>query len=138
MRKLILPVLAVFVFAGISFAATPVKLSLWDKIAIPSDDEVIGLEFGIGSYTPKVNGLALNWLYGKSDIVIGAQSAFVNFNNEKITGAQVGVFNKAKYVKGAQIGIVNMTDDMYGVQIGIVNHIKSSSLPWMVFVNAKF
>jgi hypothetical protein len=138
MKKLLSALFAVMLFAGASFAATPFKLSLWDKFAIPPSDEVIGLEFGIGSYTSEVSGAALNWLYGKTDKLVGAQIAMANFNTEKVIGFQWGFFNKAKYVKGVQIGVVNMTEDMYGVQIGIVNHIQTGSLPWMVLVNAKF
>ncbi|MDR2191361.1 MAG: hypothetical protein LBO62_00570 [Endomicrobium sp.] len=138
MKKVLLPLFAMALFSSVSFAAAPFKLSLWEQVAIPPSDEVSVLEFGIGSYTPTVTGLALNWLYGRTDNLTGAQIACANFNSEKVTGVQFGFFNKAKYVKGAQVGIVNMTEDMHGVQVGFVNHIKTGQLPWMVFVNAKF
>jgi hypothetical protein len=138
MKKALLSLAAVVLFSGASFAAVPFKLSLWDKIAVPPDGEVTGLEFGIGSYTPEVRGIALNWIYGKTDKITGAQLAFVNFNTESVAGLQYGFFNKAKYVKGVQLGFVNMTEDMHGVQIGLVNHIKTGKLPWMIIVNAKF
>jgi hypothetical protein len=138
MKKVLLALFAAAMFAGTSFAAVPFKLSLWEKFAIPPSQEVIGIEFGIGSYTTEVSGLALNFLYGRTDKVIGAQVAMLNFNTESVTGVQYGFFNKAKYVKGVQIGFINMTEDMHGVQIGLVNHIKTGPLPWMVLVNAKF
>jgi hypothetical protein len=138
MKKVFLSLAAVTLFAVSSFAAVPFKLSLWDKIAVPQSEEVDGLEFGIGSYTTEVSGIALNWIYGKTDILTGVQFALVNFNTEKVTGLQSGFFNKAKYVKGVQVGFVNMTEDMHGVQIGLINHIKTGPLPWMVIVNAKF
>ncbi|MDR3113225.1 MAG: hypothetical protein LBU09_02500 [Endomicrobium sp.] len=138
MKRIILALFAVTLFSGVSFASVPFKLSLWEKVALPPSDEVVGLEFGIGSYTHEVSGIALNWLYGRTDKLIGAQIAFLNFNTESVSGVQYGFFNKAKYVKGAQIGFINMTEDMYGVQIGLVNHIKTGALPWMVIFNAKF
>ena len=152
MKKVLLAVVAVLGFAGASFATTPIKLSLWDKFAIPPSDAVYGLEFGIGSYTPELKGLAWNFLYGKTDDALGAQLSIVNFsksflgleygcanlNSGHITGAQVGFFNRSQSVKGLQLGFVNMTEEMKGVQIGLLNFIKNSSLPFMVIVNAKF
>jgi hypothetical protein len=152
MKKVLFAAVAVLVFTGISFAATPLKLSLWNKVAVPPGDAVYGLEFGIGSYTPEIKGVALNLLYGKTDDVVGAQFAFVNFsqtflgfehgaanlNSAHISGVQLGFFNKSKSVKGLQLGVVNMTEDMQGIQIGIANFIKNSTLPFMVIVNAKF
>ncbi|MDR3124758.1 MAG: hypothetical protein LBU10_02625 [Endomicrobium sp.] len=54
-------------FAWFSFASTPIKLSLWDEIAIPKDDTLKGLELGIGIYTPNVKGVVFNWIYSKTD-----------------------------------------------------------------------
>jgi hypothetical protein len=133
-------------------AEAPFKLSLWEKTALPSDDSVSVLEFGLGSDTPKVIGLAWNFIYGRTENIIGAQVAivnwskalrgfecgFVNFNEGHIAGVQIGIFNKSKSVKGLQLGIVNKTDDIYGVQLGIANFIKNSSIPFMVILNAKF
>jgi hypothetical protein len=138
--------------AGICSADPFFKLSLWEKTALPSDDAVSGIEFGIGSDTSKVKGLAWNFLYGKTENVKGVQLAFINwsntflgfewgaanFNEGHIDGVQMGFFNRSKSVKGIQFGVVNMTEDMKGIQIGIANFIKNSSLPFMVIVNAKF
>jgi hypothetical protein len=46
--------LALTVFTCVSFTSTSIKLSLWDKIDIPPDDTLEGLELGIGMYTPNV------------------------------------------------------------------------------------
>ena len=152
MKKVLLAVCAVALFAGASFAAVPVQLSLWDKIAVPPSDAVHGLVIGIGNYTQELRGVSYNLIFAKTDDAIGLQSAIVtksskftglqagcvNFNCGEVTGAQYGFFNKAKSVKGLQLGIVNMTEDMQGIQIGIVNFIKTGPLPVMVIFNAKF
>jgi len=137
MKKMFLSFAFLTLFAASSFAADPFKLSLWDKFAIPQSEDAL-IEFGIGSNTQNIGALALNWLYSQTNTLVGAQIGIVNFNYEKVSGAQVGFFNKAKYVKGAQVGVVNMTEDIYGVQVGVINHIQNSKLPWMVFFNAKF
>jgi len=153
MRKLLLALFAVAMIAPVALAAsTPIKLSLWDKIAVPAMDTVYGLELGIGSYTPELKGVSWNFIYSKTDNAIGWQAAFVsltndfcglqsgcvNINSGEIQGVQYGFFNKAQSVKGLQLGFVNMTDDMQGIQIGLVNFIKTGTLPVMVIVNAKF
>jgi hypothetical protein len=152
MKKILLGLTTVIIFAGICSAEATFKLSLWEKKALPSDDVVNGIEFGLGSDTSKVKGLAWNFIYGRTKNVIGAQVAIVNwsnafigvewgaanFNAGHISGAQVGFFNKSKSVKGIQLGVVNMTEDIEGVQIGFANFIKNSSLPFMVIVNARF
>jgi hypothetical protein len=56
-----------------------------------------------------------------------------------VTGAQLGIFNKAKRVEGLQLGLVNMTGTIHGLQIGLVNVIeKGGWLPVMVIVNGNF
>jgi hypothetical protein len=153
MKKLSFAVLSIVFLAGIALAeAVPAKLSLWNKIAVPPSDSVIGLELGIGSYTPEVTGVSWNIVYSRTDNITGwecgfftvtkditgAQTGFINFNEGNITGLQWGFFNKARSVKGVQIGFVNMTETMYGVQIGLVNFIKTGKLPVMVIANANF
>ncbi|MCL2390426.1 MAG: hypothetical protein FWD54_07375 [Endomicrobia bacterium] len=152
MKKVLLAVCAVALFAGASFAATPIQLSLWDKIAVPPSDAVHGLVIGIGNYTPELRGVSYNFIFAKTDDAIGLQSAivtksnefaglqagFVNFNCGEVTGVQYGFFNKAKSVKGLQLGFVNMTEDMQGIQVGLLNFIKTGPLKFMVIANAKF
>ena len=153
MKKVLLAVCAVVLFAGASFAAaTPIKLSLWGKIAVPPADSVHGLVIGIGNYTPELRGVSYNFIFAKTDDGIGFQSAFVtktneflglqggfvNFNCGEIKGVQWGFFNKAQSVRGLQLGFINMTENMYGIQIGLLNFIKTGPLPVMVIANAKF
>ncbi|MDR1696468.1 MAG: hypothetical protein LBR69_07605 [Endomicrobium sp.] len=167
MRKVLLAVCSVLLFAGSSFAAaTPVKLSLWNKIAVPASDTVYGVEIGIGTYTPEFKGVAWNAVYARTDNGLGVQMAavtsttkfgglqygLVNFGRGSVAGAQIGFLNKSKVVKGLQCGFFNMAEDMTGLQfgfinktekmkglqLGLVNIIKRSPLKFMVFANAKF
>ena len=166
MKKMFLALFAVALFVGASLAATPIKLSLWDKVATPQDDSVEMLEIGIGTYTPELIGVCWNLIYSRTDnatawqtglvtrskqfvgyqtgfIVFsenfkGLSSGFINLNKGEAVGVQYGFFNKAKSVRGWQIGIINITENMYGVQIGLANFIKTGKLPVMIIVNAKF
>jgi hypothetical protein len=152
MKKVVLALLSLAVFACISFASTPIKLSLWEKIAIPTDDTLEGVELGIGMYTPNVKGVSFNCIYSKTynakawqtGIVTitnhfeGLQSGFINLNKHKISGVQLGFFNQAHSVKGLQVGFINVTENMQGIQIGLVNFIKTGRLYVMVIANAKF
>ena len=130
-----------------------IKLSLLDELALPSVSEVKGLELGlIYSKTEKMDGLQYTFIYSKAEKLRGVQVGFVT-NAEKASGLQWGAVNIAKDMAGAQIGWVNYADKFTGfqfglvnytkrmesgVQIGLVNIITNSSLPGMVFANAKF
>lgn len=57
----------------------------------------------------------------------------------EITGLQLaGVMAKAKKVTGLQLALITYCDDLTGVQLGLVNICKSSSIPFMLFINAKY
>ncbi|MDR2396196.1 MAG: hypothetical protein LBD57_06315, partial [Endomicrobium sp.] len=142
MKKGVLVLLSLAVFTVLSFASTPIKLSLWDKFSIPQDDSLEGLELGIGSYTPNVKGVSFNLLFSKTDNAFawqtgivtltnnfeGLQLGFINWNQNNVSGIQLGFFNKAISVKGLQLGFINVTENMQGVQIGLVNLIKTGKL----------
>jgi len=166
MKKVLLALCTVFAFAAVSFAGTPIKLSLWDKIAVPNNDSVCGLEIGIGTYTPNLRGVGWNIIYSQTDdakawqigIVtiskqfVGLQTGLlsmsetfkgvsfgaVNWNEGEVTGVQWGFFNMAKSVSGLQLGFLNMTENMNGIQIGFLNFIKDGKLPVMIIANARF
>ncbi|MCL2485063.1 MAG: hypothetical protein FWF00_05625 [Endomicrobia bacterium] len=126
MRKVLLAVCAVAFFAGASFAATPIKLSLWEKIAIPPADAVHGVELGLVSYTPELRGVSWNFLFAKTDDAIGVQIGMVTISNEFVglLLGQFANFNKGS-VKGLQWGFVNHTPSLTGLQIGVVNFAES-------------
>ncbi|MCL1972866.1 MAG: hypothetical protein FWG57_07780 [Endomicrobia bacterium] len=154
MKKVLLAVCAVVLFAGASFAATPIKLSLWDRISLPQDDAVHGLELGIGSYTPELRGVAWNFIFTKTDDavgwqaglvtlskdVVGLQSGLVNLNQGNVKGVQWGFVNQAKSVNGLQLGFVNIADSGsdFALQIGLVNFLGDSSIYKVFpFINLK-
>jgi hypothetical protein len=119
--------------------ATPVKVSLFPKLAIPSNQVVHGLDLGlIATKVDEVQGVQLGWLYcGTSKKMVGLQSGFVS-GATIITGLQWGFINVADDVTGVQAGFINVTAKMKGVQIGLVNVIKKGVVPAMVFINANF
>ncbi|MDR0820163.1 MAG: hypothetical protein LBN19_01355 [Endomicrobium sp.] len=153
MKRLLSALCAIAVSASISFATTPLKLSIWEKTAIPQDDSVNGLEIGIGTYTSEVKGIICSLIYAKTDdcsgwqhawlitfteLFKGLQTGIINLNSGEISGIQKGFFNKAVSVKGLQIGFINVAENMEGVQIGFINFIKKSPIPIMIIANAKF
>jgi hypothetical protein len=167
MKKMLLAVSVLVLFVSSSFAATtPIKISIWDKIALPPADKVVGLELGLGSHTKDLTGVSLNLILSKSedaggiqyalvvlaDKMKGIQSGFVSISGRSMSGIQLGFYNGANTMKGIQYGVINnannfsglqlgllnMTNNMYGLQIGLINYIKNSSLPFMVLINLKF
>jgi hypothetical protein len=141
MKKLI-ALVAVVLVAGVVGAsaqeATPVKLSLLPGISIPASKTVHGLDLGIlATSINEVQGVQLAWIYGKTEKLVGVQSAFVE-EADDVTGVQWGFYNGAKSVTGVQLGFINVTEQMNGVQLGLVNVIKKSPLFVMVFANAYF
>ncbi|MDR1474099.1 MAG: hypothetical protein LBS38_00190 [Endomicrobium sp.] len=151
MKKLLLSFCLLCAFVAVSFAETPIKLSLWEKIAVPDEDSVCGLEIGIGTYTSKLVGVGLNFIYSKTDDAKAWQTGIVTISkqflglqtgllalSEDVTGIQFGFLNVAKSVSGLQFGLINMTENMNGIQIGLVNFIKTGKLPVMIIANAKF
>jgi hypothetical protein len=150
MKKVLMALCALFAFAAVSPAGTPIKLSLWDKIAVPNDDSVCGLEIGIGTYTSELVGAGWNFIYSKTDkakawqtglVTIskefsGLQSGFVNlsetlegvsygyvnYNSESLCGVDLGWLNWSKgEVTGVQWGFLNIAESVSGLQLGFVN-----------------
>jgi hypothetical protein len=152
MKKVVLAFLALTIVVYVSFASTPIKLSLWDKIAVPKNDTIEGLEIGIGMYTSNVIGVAWNCIYAKTDeatawqagiVTItnnfkGLATGFLNWNENEVIGVQCGFFNDAQSIKGLQLGFINITENMQGIQIGLINFIKTGKLSVMIIANAKF
>lgn len=70
---------------------------------------------------------------------VGVQLGVYDRVGKHISGAQVGIVNRASSVKGLQLGIVNLTAQMDGLQIGLWNQIDAKDT-WNVIpiVNWKF
>ncbi|MDR0485489.1 MAG: hypothetical protein LBH29_02040 [Elusimicrobiota bacterium] len=156
MKKFVSAIAIVLLFASLSFAVTPVKLSLWKGLDVPQDDTLRGIEVGLGSYTPDMTGFIFDLLMNKTDDAAGVQMAlitittnmkglqwgFINVSNQEISGVQLGLLNKADKINGLQFGFINLANDLYGVQIGLINYIGSQTLPYnlpfTIILNFKF
>ncbi len=134
------------------------KLSLWDNMAVsvPSNnDEVSGLDFGIGSKAEHVSGVQFDFIYAnatndfdgvqwawihtvtpefkgvqgaiyaKSDEFTGLQGGLVTKNTQTYTGVQWGMVNFSNSFTGVQAGWVNIAKDVNGLQFGLVNYTEN-------------
>lgn len=141
MKKVLVAVMAVAVFAGVSFAATPVQLSLWDKIALPTNDAVHGLEIGIGSNLAEAKGVQWNIIYSKigsgwgwqeglvttvTGKYTGLQTNLVGLNEGTVTGVQFGFVNYGGSFEGLGFGFVNYNKSLTGVQFGFINYAENA------------
>ena len=109
MKKVLLALCAVFAFAAVSFAGTPIKLSLWDKIAVPNNDSVCGLEIGIGTYTPNLRGVGWNIIYSQTDDAKAWQTGIVTISKQFV-GFQTGLLSMSETFKGVSFGAVNWNE----------------------------
>lgn len=141
MKKLLAVIGLLVTFSSAAFAGdvTPVKVSLFPKLAIPPAQTVHGLDLGlIATKVDEVKGVQLAWIYGGTrQEMVGVGLGFIN-SAHKMTGLQYGFVNLADDMTGVQLGFVNVSDKMTGVQIGLVNVIKTGVIPAMIFVNANF
>ncbi len=127
MRKVLLAVCAVAMFAGVSVAATPIQLSLWDTIAIPKNDAVYGLEIGIGNSLSEAKGVQWNFIYSKVGSGWGWQTGLVTQLTGSYTGLQTGfvALNDGASFTGVQFSAVNYGGDFTGLGLGFINYTKS-------------
>lgn len=141
MRKVLLAMCAVVMSASAIFAATPIQLSLWDKIAVPKNDAVYGLEIGIGSNLSEIKGVQWNLVWSETESglgwqaglltringdFIGLQTGLVHLNEGTLKGAEFGFANIDGSVKGVSLGAVNYAKDLTGVQFGFFNYAESA------------
>ena len=142
MKKVLLAALAVVMMAGASFAATPIQLSLWDKLALPPSDEVYGLEIGIGNNLSEIKGIQWNFIWSETSNGIGWQAGFltrvtgeftglktgfINWNEGTVKGVEFGFVNIDKNFTGLAVGAVNYAENLTGVQLGFFNYAKSAT-----------
>jgi hypothetical protein len=137
--------------------AKPVQLALFDPVQlVPNTASVSGLRLTliysknvdvtgfdysfIATHTTRnFEGVQIAPVNVVGNNVRGLQWGWVGLTGGTVTGAQLGIFNKAKRVEGLQLGLVNMTGTIHGLQIGLVNVIeKGGWLPVMVIVNGNF
>ena len=172
MKKLVvLAALLAVAFPAAAIQNGNLKFSLWHPIAVTvpaHSQDIVGLDFGIGSTTSAVTGLQWDlvwaetkyelkglstaWLVSMANQVKGAQvAAFVKASD--VTGAQIGAVNMSTTINGLQLGFFNHADYMHGLQLGFVNYAReidqglqlgllniaeNGFVPVMVFVNGRF
>ncbi|MCE9673087.1 caspase family protein [Myxococcus stipitatus] len=75
-------------------------------------------------------GLQLGGVGNRSDArMSGFQFAGGVNMVERLTGAQLGIFNLAGSVSGAQVGLINVAGNVRGVQLGVINIADDVSVP---------
>lgn len=137
MRKLLLAMLAVAGLTCGAFAATPIQLSLWNKVAVPPSDAVYGLEVGIGNNLSEVKGVQWNLVWSQTDSGLGVQAGLltkitgeftglqagcVSLNEGNLKGLGYGFINYGNTVTGATLGFINYTENLTGLQFGLANY----------------
>lgn len=155
MKKLVLALcLAVAALPAFAGDSSYLKLSLWDQIAVSvplNNQNVTGLDFGIGSETKHLTGLQFDFIYAhvqrevagvqwawifadaqevtgwqgallaRADRVTGLHSGLVTLNNREVVGVNWGLANMAQQITGVQLGFVNIAESVSGLQFGLVN-----------------
>lgn len=90
----------------------PFQLSIVAPVALPRGD--------------KVNGLALDILYGHLAEMRGIQAGVINHVEGEMRGIQGGAINIAGDYRGVQGGAFNSADELRGIQAGVVNTSNTS------------
>lgn len=108
---------------------TPLKLSLFDPVALPWDDSctIYGMQLAVlGGSCHTLYGLNVCGIGSNLHTLGGISCGWFNMSHD-VCGAQIGFFNTADRLKGLQIGIINFADskNATGIQIGVFNTFKS-------------
>lgn len=90
----------------------PFQLALVSPVSLPRGD--------------KVNGLALDILYGHLAEMRGIQAGVINHVEGEMRGIQGGAINIAGDYRGVQGGAFNSADELRGIQAGVVNTSNTS------------
>jgi len=134
----------------------PIQLALVPQVQLVHEDRSIrgvrlniygrnynmtGIDIGLAHETKAdFNGVSfglINFVHGEGR---GLQfSGLYSEATTKMSGLQVGMFNRSNNIHGLQIGLANFADDMTGIQLGLWNEIKSKQ-QWNVIpiINAAF
>ncbi|MGB2579148.1 hypothetical protein AAIR98_001067 [Elusimicrobium simillimum] len=134
MKKLLLAV-ALFAVTVPAMAVTPVKLSLWDGIAVPSDRTVHGLELGIGGNNAETKGIQFDLIWAKSQTMVGWQGGWIISQAGDFTGLQTSLLNMVDDGAGVEFGFVNYTGSFTGIQFAAVNWVDSVKGVQLGFAN---
>ena len=135
------------------------------RVGIPwaESDSVTGIDIGFYGKAKNMAGIQINLAanivtdradaiqiacYNYAGNLSGAQFGLLNNIDNGALGwdttlmfaacVQVGLVNKANYLRGVQVGLVNSAELLYGFQVGLVNVIRSGTIPFMPIVNIGF
>jgi hypothetical protein len=75
------------------------KYLSWDKITVPTNNSVCGLEIGIGSYTLELVEVGWNFIYSKTDDAKAWQTGLVTISKQFV-GLQTGFLAMSETFKG--------------------------------------
>jgi len=97
----------------------------WNWFYSNADGNGLGWQSAVYSHTGgDFQGLQTGVVDITDGNTVGVQLSWIfNQTGKHISGAQLGLVNRAESVKGLQLGLVNLTDKMNGIQIGIWNQI---------------
>lgn len=136
MKKIVAFVALAMAFSAGAFAAdSPVKFSLFDKIAAPASEDI---NFGLGlvySNTQRSRGLDLTIFASRVEDMGGVQLGFLYSGSKDMGGAQLGLINHTEGGYGLQWGAVNLIlggGKFSGVSLGLVNYADAAftGLQW--------
>ena len=72
-------------------------------------------------------------------VLVGLGVGLVNYSPfMTVNGAQIGIFNQARFVNGFQIGVINYTELLRGIQIGLLNFNPTGLFAVSPFLNVGF
>jgi len=153
-KKVVLMLLTLICFSGIAFAtSTPLRFCLWPGLAYPANENLYGLNIGIGNGS-KVNqtiaGLDLALLFSQADAE-GVQISIFNMGDnsdalqlglinlvKNFNGAQISVYNDATNSSFFQLGIINKSQASKGFQLGLINVMENGIMPVCPLINFNF
>lgn len=72
----------------------------------------------------KGEGVQIAGIYNKAKSYVQSQYSLFHNKGGEIEKVQVGLVNKANFVKGNQYGLINIADEVRGTSIGLFNFIK--------------
>lgn len=101
------------VTAPIGRGPTPVMISLFDPVQLPSSNF-------------DVRGVRLDLLYGDCANLQGLDIGVVNQVSGQMTGIELGALNITTMARGVQLAIINSTETLKGLQIGLINYSEAA------------
>jgi hypothetical protein len=83
----------------------------------------------LGTWTTKINGVAISGLSSLGRIVNGVTLNLIWNRYEQINGISISAVNHSARLNGISIGLINKTKKLKGIQIGLWNKNEKRALP---------